>query len=95
MCHHEFIAFTNIHVRVLGANPLGTFLGQEIERFNRLLSVVQLSLDELQSAIKGRVVMSAELEHMHSCLLYNTVPPAWTQVCFLELCVCSCSCSCF
>ena len=43
---------------------LGVFLGQEIDRFNKMLKVIKKSLSELQKAIKGTVVMSLELEHM-------------------------------
>jgi len=37
---------------------LGVFIGQETERFNRLLATVKKNLDDLINAIKGTVVMS-------------------------------------
>ena len=46
---------------------------QECERFNKLLKRMLLTLIELQKAIKGLVVMSAELESMYNNLLNNQV----------------------
>lgn len=48
-------------------------LGQEIERFNRLTEVMQSSLQELQKAVKGVVVMSGDLELMSASLLNSQV----------------------
>lgn len=54
-------------------NPLAVVLGQEIERFNRLTEVMQSSLQELQKAVKGVVVMSGDLELMSASLLNSQV----------------------
>ena len=43
-------------------NSLGVFLSQELQRFNGLIEVMTTSLTSLRRAIKGEVVMSAELE---------------------------------
>jgi len=37
---------------------LGVFVGQEIDRFNKLLSVMKSTLEQLDKAIQGTVVMS-------------------------------------
>jgi hypothetical protein len=37
---------------------LHTFLLQEIERFNKLLKITKVSLEELKKAINGLVLMS-------------------------------------
>jgi hypothetical protein len=42
-------------------------------RFNRLSGVMKSSLAELQKALKGLVVMSAELEGVYNCMLANQV----------------------
>lgn len=48
-------------------------LKQECERFNKLVRVMVFTLGELQRAIKGFVVMSAELESMFNNFLSNQV----------------------
>lgn len=58
-------------------NSLGVFLGQEIVRFNGLVAVMKSTLSELQRAIKGIVVMSAPLEAMFNCFIFQRVPSEW------------------
>jgi dynein heavy chain len=59
---------------------LGVFVGQEIDRFNKLLSVMRSSLVNLDKAIQGTVVMSMELEMMFNDFLNNKVPLMWVKV---------------
>lgn len=59
---------------------LGVFVGQEIDRFNKLLKVMKGTLDQLDKAIQGTVVMSMELENMASRFLDNKVPAQWEAV---------------
>jgi dynein heavy chain len=54
-------------------NSLSVVLGQEVERFQRLAAVLRQSLVALQAAIRGQVVMSAELEAAYNALLLNQV----------------------
>lgn len=54
-------------------NSLAVVLGQEVERFNMLNEVMRSSLEELQKALKGLVVMSGELELMSTSLLNSQV----------------------
>ena len=68
-----------------GSNTLGVFLGQELDRFNALLTIMRTSLSEVQKAIKGIVIMSAELEAMYNAMLYNVVPPKWTAAAYPSL----------
>ena len=56
---------------------LGVFVGQEIERFNKLLSVIRKNLEDLKEAIQGTVVMSSELEMMFNSFLDGKVPERW------------------
>ena len=45
-------------------NSLGTFLLIEMGKFNKLLKKMRVTLVEVQRAIKGTVVMSADLDAM-------------------------------
>jgi dynein heavy chain len=66
-------------------NSLGVFVGQEISRFNKLLSVMKRTLVELQKAIRGDVVMSFDLEKMYNSFLNSKVPGNWSSVSYPSL----------
>ncbi|KPA86847.1 putative dynein heavy chain [Leptomonas pyrrhocoris] len=56
---------------------LGTVASQEILFFNGVLAKLRRTLSLLASAIKGEVVMSAELEAMFDAILLGQVPKLW------------------
>lgn len=64
---------------------MNTVLVQELERFNRLLSVIRLSLQDLQKAVKGLVVMTPALDMVASSLQFAKVPAAWSKVSYPSL----------
>jgi dynein heavy chain, axonemal len=64
---------------------LSTVLLQEVQKFNKLLNVMKASLEELQKAIKGLVVMSFELDSMYLSMLNQQVPQNWDKVAYPSL----------
>ncbi|XP_028414460.1 dynein heavy chain 6, axonemal-like [Dendronephthya gigantea] len=66
-------------------NSLTTVLIQEVDRFNKLLKIIKESLQQLQKAIKGFVVMSLELDKVYTCFLNNQVPEMWSNAAYPSL----------
>jgi len=58
---------------------MNTVLTQELLRFNNLLRVIRTSLVSVVKAIKGLVVMSADLETLGNALYYGTLPAMWKK----------------
>lgn len=56
---------------------MNTVLAQEVERFNKLLVIMQSSLRQIQDGLKGLVVMSSELEAMGTSLYDQKIPSIW------------------
>ncbi|XP_064133022.1 dynein axonemal heavy chain 14 [Loxodonta africana] len=80
----------SLNKNVRGHDPLIhcvllTFLNQEIERFDNLLSVIHKSLKNLQLAIKGEIILTQELEDIYNSFLKTRVPISW-QKCSYKSC---------
>ncbi|KAI9346257.1 dynein heavy chain and region D6 of dynein motor-domain-containing protein [Obelidium mucronatum] len=66
-------------------NSLSTVLCQEAARFNKLLTLLKITLENLIKAVKGLVVMSAELEKVFQSLQNNEVPNVWAKAAYPSL----------
>ncbi|KAH9281795.1 Dynein heavy chain 6, axonemal [Echinococcus granulosus] len=66
-------------------NSLTTVLVQEVDRYNHLLKIIKTSLEHMQKAVKGFLVMSEKLEKIYSSFLLNTVPRLWENVAYPSL----------
>ncbi|XP_016058014.1 PREDICTED: dynein heavy chain 6, axonemal [Miniopterus natalensis] len=66
-------------------NSLTTVLGQEVDRFNSLLKLIHTSLEMLNKAIAGFVVMSEEMEKVYNSFLNNQVPSLWSNTAYPSL----------
>lgn len=57
--------------------PMNIFLFQEIQRFQAVIEKVRFTLRQLQLAINGEVVMTAELQDVFESIFYAKVPYSW------------------
>ncbi|KAG7228180.1 hypothetical protein INR49_013343 [Caranx melampygus] len=70
---------------VLYEESMNTVLVQEMERYNTLCSAIRVSLQNLLKAIKGFVVMDAELEAVAASLIVGKVPEKWAKCSYPSL----------
>jgi len=64
---------------------MNTVLLQECIRYNKLLSAIKRDLANLLKALKGLIVMSADLDAVGNALHTNKVPPAWESKAYPSL----------
>jgi len=58
---------------------MNTVLTQELTRFNRLIAVVHSSLKDINLALKGKILMSSQLERASKQLFDGKVPEMWME----------------
>jgi dynein heavy chain len=58
---------------------MNTVLAQELIRFNRLIVIIRKSLASLKKAVKGLVVMDADLEALANSLVVGQRPAMWMK----------------
>ncbi|CAE8734034.1 unnamed protein product [Polarella glacialis] len=65
-----------------GIVSIGVFHGQEYSRFAHMIGTVKSSLKMLGKAIKGIVLMGADLEDMFNNFLVQKVPKNWEKIAY-------------
>lgn len=58
---------------------MNTVVKQECLRYNKLLTTMESSLKAFRKAIKGLIVMTAELEELGKSIFVNEVPEMWSK----------------
>lgn len=67
------------------SESMNTVLLQEVFRYNRLLAIMAESLTNVKKALRGKIVMSEELEQLANSLYDNMVPKIWDEKGFLSM----------
>ena len=70
----------NIKKNIDVPSPTQIVLLQEIERFNRLLDKLHVSLFDLKRALLGEIGMTADLDELANCLFNGFLPPMWSNI---------------
>eukprot|EP00929_Paragymnodinium_shiwhaense_P104537 TRINITY_DN6904_c0_g1_i1.p1 TRINITY_DN6904_c0_g1~~TRINITY_DN6904_c0_g1_i1.p1 ORF type:complete len:2672 (+),score=812.80 TRINITY_DN6904_c0_g1_i1:23-8017(+) len=64
---------------------MNTVLSQEITRFNKLIAVIRSSLADIQKAIAGLLLMSADLEACYNDIFNGKTPAMWIKASYPSL----------
>ncbi|MED6280248.1 Dynein heavy chain 8, axonemal [Characodon lateralis] len=61
-------------------NPMNIFLRQEVDRMQRIISVVRTSLTDLKLAIDGTIIMNDDLRDILDNIFFSRVPSLWKNI---------------
>lgn len=64
----------------INLTPTIIVLLQELERFNRLISVMRRTLEQLKKALAGEIGMDAILDNVAYSLFNGQLPAAWRRL---------------
>ena len=67
-------------VNIGGMLPMNIFLNQEIDRMQRILTLLRNTLTDLGMAIEGTIIMSDDLKIVLDCMFDAKVPDKWTKI---------------
>lgn len=65
--------------------PMNIFLRQEIDRMQRVISTVRVTLHDLKLAIDGTIIMSETLRDALDSMYDARIPKVWAKVIYLIL----------
>ncbi|XP_061590629.1 dynein axonemal heavy chain 5-like [Cololabis saira] len=60
--------------------PMNIFLQQEVDRMQRVISIVRSTLTDLGLAIDGTIIMSEELRDALDCIFDARIPRTWLRI---------------
>lgn len=60
--------------------PMNIFLRQEIDRMQKVITIVRNTLNDLKLAIDGTIIMSENLRDALDCMYDAKIPAAWLKV---------------
>ncbi|KAL1453423.1 hypothetical protein WDU94_007563, partial [Cyamophila willieti] len=64
---------------ILYEQSMNTVLKQELIRYNRLTAVIKKSLSEVRKAVKGLIVMTADMEEANTSIMFGKIPRSWAS----------------
>merc|ERR1739838_740600 len=68
-------------LKLMGAlKPMNIFLRQEIDRMQKVISLVRNTLQDLKLAIEGTIIMSENLRDALDCMYDARIPTQWLKI---------------
>ena len=64
---------------IMWEQSMNTVLVQELLRYNKLTEVIKTSLQNTMDGMKGKIVLSEQLEKVGNSLFYGRIPQLWAE----------------